>query len=299
MNAVVFALPGSEAIGGALAKAMGAEEGQAEFRNFPDGESYIRLLTSVEGRDVILADTLFEPNGKALPLLFTADAARDLGARRIGLVTPYLAYMRQDRRFKPGEAVTSTTFARTLSQWIDWLVTVDPHLHRRSSLGEIYSVPSQVVHAASLIADWIAKNVPNPLVVGPDEESEQWVSEVATGAGAPYIVLTKVRRGDRDVTVSAPDVARYSDRTPVLIDDIISTARTMIEAVKGLIEAGTLPPVCIGVHAVFAGTAYKDLADSGVAKVITCNTVPHDSNGIDVVRSVANAVSGLLDGGKS
>ena len=167
-----------------------------------------------------------------LPLLFAAATARELGASRVGLVAPYLAYMRQDRRFKPGEAVTSRQVARLLSDAFDWLVTVDPHLHRYSSLADIYSIPTHVVHAAPLIAEWIKANVTNPLIIGPDSESEQWVAAVASDVGAPYSVLEKVRHGDRDVEIRLKDLEQWKGRTPVLVDDIISTGRTMIEAVR-------------------------------------------------------------------
>ncbi len=291
MTPLIFALPGNEALAEGLASALAAEVGQAEFRRFPDGESYVRLLSDVEGRSVVLVDTLAEPDDKALPLLFTAALAKDLGASRVGLVAPYLAYMRQDRRFHRGEAVTSTYFGRLVSRWVDWLVTVDPHLHRRASLDEIYAVPSRIVHAAPVISDWIVENVERPVLVGPDRESEQWVSTVAGHAAAPYIVLTKSRHGDRDVEIAVPDVETWRDYTPVLVDDIISTAQTMIVTVRGLEKAGMPAPVCIGVHAVFAGSALGDLRAAGVARIVTCNTIPHETNAIDLTEPIAKAVS--------
>ena len=294
MTALIIALPGNEALGCSLADRLGAELGKAVFHQFPDGETHIQLLTPVEGRSIALVDTLAKPNDKIMPLLFAAAAAKDLGAKHVGLVTPYLAYMRQDKRFNPGDGITSTYFAKLLSQWVDWLVTVDPHLHRRSSLDEIYSIPSTVVQAAPSIAAWIKRNVEKPVLVGPDEESKQWVSKVAGLADAPYLVLTKIRYSDSQVEVSSPDIERWSDRTPVLVDDIISTARTMIETVKGLDKTGLPAPVCIGVHAVFAGTAYEDLLASGASDVVTCNTIPHSSNGIDLAGPVAEATKAFL-----
>lgn len=121
--------------------------------------------------------------------------------------------MRQDRRFQPGEAVTSSAFARIISREVDWLVTVDPHLHRRSALSEIYSVPSTALHAAPLLASWIRENVERPLLVGPDSESAQWVAAVAETVGCPLVVLEKIRRGDRDVEVSVPQVERWTAHT--------------------------------------------------------------------------------------
>lgn len=290
MNAVIFALPGNDALAAALAQHLGAELGRTEQRRFPDGESYSRLDTDVAGRHVVIAATLHNPDARFLPLAFLAATARELCARRVGLVAPYLAYMRQDARFRPGEAITSRLFARMLSNEIDWLVTVDPHLHRYPSLKTVYPIDTDVVAAAPAIAEWIKLNVERPLVIGPDEESAQWVSAVALAAGAPHVVLRKVRRGDRDVEVSLPEVERWRDRTPVLVDDIISTARTLAAAARHLRVAGMAPPVCIGAHAVFAGDAYEALLAAGVSRIVTCNTIPHASNAIDVVTALAEPV---------
>ena len=294
MKPVLLALAGNETLAQALAPRLDAELGRCTLRRFPDGESYLRIETELAGRTVIIAATLDRPDDKLLPLLFAAGTAKELGAARVGLVAPYLAYMRQDRRFQSGEALTSAHFARLLSVSVDWLVTVDPHLHRRSSLGEIYSIPTSVMHAAALVSDWIRQNVATPLVVGPDAESEQWVTAVANAAGAPYVILQKVRRGDREVEVSVPDVERWRARTPVLVDDIISTARTMIETAGHLRRAGLLAPVCIGVHAVFAGDGYEALRAAGAARIVTCNTIMHTSNAIDVGDLLATGVRSLL-----
>jgi ribose-phosphate pyrophosphokinase len=290
---LVFALPGNEEFARRLADRLHADLGEVEMRAFPDGETYLRLRTDPAGREVVLVCTLDRPDGKFLPLLFAAHAARTLGASRVGLVAPYLAYLRQDRSFRPGEAVTSVTFARTLSSAVDWLVTVDPHLHRYASLDEVYTVPSRAVAAAPLLAGWIAANVATPVLIGPDAESRQWVSHVAGLAGAPFQVLEKRRLGDLQVEVSLPNRDLLSNRTPVLVDDIVSSARTMIETATHLKDLGCPPPYCVAVHAVFAADSYSRLADSA-ARIVTTNTVPHASNDIDVSALVAASVEEVL-----
>jgi ribose-phosphate pyrophosphokinase len=226
MTPVLFDFPGDEAFAEKLAPALEAERGGLALHRFPDGESLVRLDTDVAGRPVVLLCSLAHPDDKTVPLLFAAGAARDLGAATVILAAPYLAYLRQDRRFHAGEAITSRTYAAVLSAAVDGLVTADPHLHRYRGLDEIYRVPTRVVHAAAPIARWIAAHVEHPLIVGPDFESEQWVAEVAAGAGAPFTVLRKIRRGDRDVEVSLPDASTWRDRHAVLVDDIVSSART-------------------------------------------------------------------------
>ena len=293
---VLFALSGSEALAQPLSAALDAEVGTIEHRQFPDGETYLRVVSDVSDREVILLSSLDHPDAKLLPLLFAADTARDLGARRIGLVAPYLAYMRQDIRFHAGEAVTSRSYAALLSTAFDALATADPHLHRYHALDEIYRIPTRVVHTAPLIARWVAAQVERPLLIGPDSESEQWVAEVAAAAGAPWTVLQKIRRGDRDVEVSLPDVSAWQDRQPVLVDDIVSSARTMIQAVASVRRVGLPAPLCIGVHALFAPGAYEELLASGPARVLTCDTVPHASNEISVVEPLARALEELMEG---
>jgi ribose-phosphate pyrophosphokinase len=294
MTPLLFALPGNERPASILAPALGAETGKAVLRHFPDGETYWRFETPVAEREVALLCTLDRPDEKALAVLFAAAAARELKAKRVGLIAPYLAYMRQDHRFHPGEAITSGTFAKIVSGEIDWLVTVDPHLHRRASLDEIYSVPLRALHAAPLIAQWIRENIDKPLLIGPDRESEQWVAAVARGAEAPHIVLRKIRRGDRDVEVSVPDLAQWSGRTPVLVDDIISTGQTMVVTLNHLKDKGLAAPVCIGVHGIFAGNALQELRDAGAARVVTTNTIAHGTNGIDVSGLLAEGVRALI-----
>jgi ribose-phosphate pyrophosphokinase len=117
---------------------------------------------------------------------------------------------------------------------------------------------------------------------------------VAELAGCPYTVLSKVRSGDHEVAVSLPPPQLLAGRTPVLVDDIASTARTMVAATGQLKQAGAAAPICIAVHALFAGDAYSVLQQAGVAAVVSCNTVPHASNGIDLMPALAAAAQRML-----
>ncbi|HUH01314.1 MAG TPA: ribose-phosphate diphosphokinase [Kofleriaceae bacterium] len=292
MKPLVIALPGNEPLARRIAEHCDGILGGCELRRFPDGEEYLRLEGDLAGRSVVIVCTLHPPHERAMVALLVAAAARDLGAARVGLVAPYLAYMRQDERFRPGEAVTSGYFARLISGAYDWLVTVDPHLHRHASLDEIYTIPTRVIASAPDIASWLIASVDRPFLIGPDAESEQWVGAVARAADAPFAVLAKTRRGDREVEITAPDPVAYRGRTPVIVDDIISTGSTMLQTLRHLTD--TAAPLCIGVHAVFAGTAHADLVAMGVRGVATCNTIAHPSNAIDVSQRVAEATAALL-----
>ncbi|RDH45579.1 ribose-phosphate diphosphokinase [Zooshikella ganghwensis] len=269
----------------------GCSPGELVLHQFPDGESYVRVMTECKGHAVVVLADLYQPDTKLLPLLFLLSTLKELGASKVGLVLPYLPYMRQDDRFKSGEAITSKTFAKLLSQYADWLITVDPHLHRYHSLDEIYSLETNVVSSAESLAEWIDQQVEKPLLIGPDSESEQWVSSVATAFQLPWQVLSKERFGDRDVQVSAPEVADYTDFTPVLVDDIISTGHTMLSAIQQLTDQGMRKAVCMGVHGVFAPGAEALLQSDLVAQVVTCNTVIHETNHIDIYPLLVNAIA--------
>ena len=288
---LIVALPGNEGLAQPLACAVAGELAPMDIRQFPDGETYLRYQSaSLADRPVVILCTLDHPDQKVLPLIFAASTARDLGAGSVGIVCPYLGYMRQDQRFEPREAITSVHFARLLSGTFDWLITVDPHLHRHSSLSEIYSMPAVALQAAPLIANWIREQVERPLLLGPDSESEQWVANVARSAGAPYVILNKIRHGDRTVEVSIPEIERWHAHTPVLVDDIVSTARTMIETLRHLARIRSKPAVCIAVHGIFAGRAYQELREAGASRVVTANTVPHETNSLDVTNLLAGAI---------
>lgn len=287
---LLIPLPGNELLTASLAAQLGTDVMAPEIRTFPDGETYLRLHGDLHGRSLAFVCSLDRPDGKVLPLLFAAGTANDLGAASVGLVAPYLAYMRQDRRFQPGEALSARLFATYLAPHFDWLVTVDPHLHRIHKLDSIYTIPTQVVHAADAIAGWIAREVARPLLVGPDSESVQWVSDVAKFARAPVVTLTKRRIADDDVEIEASDLSRWKDHTPVLVDDLISTAQTMAQTLKVLRSQGMKPAVCIGVHGLFAGDAFQNLLELSPARVVTTNTVSHPTNGIDISPLLASGI---------
>lgn len=290
MKTIVFAFPGNEQLAQVLIGHAQFISGKFEFRRFPDGETFMRLLTEVKGQRTLILYSLDRPDDKFLPLYFFAKVLQEAGASKIELLAPYLAYMRQDKQFQPGEAVTSDAFASLLSGFIDRLITVDPHLHRHHHLSEIYSVPTVAVKAADTISNWIKNNVANPIIIGPDEESRQWVEAVANVAGVPFEILQKVRSGDWDVEVSMPNVDKYTEHTPVLVDDIISTAHTMIETVRHLKKLKMKPATCIGVHAIFAGDALQELKLAGAGQIITCNTIFHETNGIDLSEAIIAAI---------
>lgn len=294
MSRVLLAFPDLQTLGAEVAAQMGARRGVLAWRRFPDGESLVTLDTDLENADVLLLAALRDPDRAALALRFAAETAREFGARSVGLIAPYLPYMRQDTRFHPGEAVSAPLFARFLEQSVDWLVTVDPHLHRNPTLDRLFSIPTRNVAAAPAMAEWVRQHVPAAVLIGPDSESAQWVADIAARADLPYQVLTKVRHGDRDVSVSLPDAGAARGRRPVVVDDIVSSGHTMIETLRHLSGLGLAPAICLVTHAVFSDETHGQLLAAGAQRVVSTDTIPHPTNALSVAPSLALACHALL-----
>jgi ribose-phosphate pyrophosphokinase len=297
MKPLLFAFPAHERFAASLATLCGAELGRMSLHEFPDGEVLVRLEDHCAGRGVVIVCGGQAVNATALPLNFAAATARELGASSVGLVSPYLAYMRQDTRFHPGETVSAVAYARFLSASFDWLVTVDPHLHRLATLDDVFTIPATSVSATAALAPWIQAQVPHPVIIGPDRESEQWAASLAARLGIPFSVLEKTRSGDREVSLSVPDPRLVAGRTPVIIDDIASSGRTLARTVEALLAAGSHPPVCVVVHALFAADAEEVVARAGAARIVSSNTIAHASNEIDVTPLVSAALARHLPAG--
>lgn len=289
MTRILLPFPAQAHLAAQMAPVLDARVGTLDWHRFPDGESLVSVEPGLAGADVAIIASLNQPDVLAMPLWFAAHTAREFGARRVGLVAPYLAYMRQDKRFHEGQAISAPLFARFVESAFDWLVTADPHLHRYHELSEIYRKPTARVACAPAVADWIRANVPGGVVIGPDSESDQWVREVASRTGLPFQVLEKTRRGDRDVSVSLPDLEAIRGRTPVIVDDIVSSGRTAIETIGHLVRLGLPGAVVIAIHAVFAGDAHDQLLAAGASRVASTDTIAHPSNAIPVAGLLADA----------
>ena len=275
-----------------LADAAGLPLAIIERHRFPDGESRLRLPPSLPARTVLLRG-LQQPNDKLAELMLAAAGARELGARRLTLVSPYLAYMRQDIAFVPGEVVSQRHLGRALAAWFDDVVTVDPHLHRVSTMDEV--VPGRrgiALTAAPLLGAWVGQQQPDALLLGPDEESMQWVQVAAAVHGLDHAVCHKLRHADRAVSVTLPDIALHG-RAVVLLDDVASTGRTLVEAARGALTRGAATVDVAVTHALLVGEAMQELREAGVRHVWSTDSVPHPSNVVSIGPMLARALSDI------
>ena len=288
---LLIGFPGYREPAQRLATAAGVPYADALIHHFPDGETRLRLPEPLPGH-VVLCLTLDHPNSRLVELVLAAATARDLGAKHITLVAPYLCYMRQDKAFHPGEAVSQRIVGTLLSQWIDALITVDSHLHRVHQLKDAVPVnPAINLTAAPVMAAFLMQQMDNPFLVGPDEESEQWVASIARDRDFEYCVAHKERFGDQQVHVSLPK-ADYRNRHIVLIDDIASSGRTLEEAALGLLRFEPASISVLVTHALFVGDAQERLRRAGVSHIWSTDAIPHSSNALHLDHLLAEALDG-------
>ncbi len=273
----------------ALAQALGAPWALVQRHRFPDGESKLRL-PAVLPAQLLLLRGLHQPHHKLVELLITVPAARALGAQQILLVTPYLAYMRQDMAFSPGEAESQRHIAALLASQVDGLITVDPHLHRIASLDEVMPhCRSQALSAAPLLGAWVARQVPGALLLGPDEEALQWVAAAGRAMGLDHAVCHKQRLGDREVRVDLPALP-LQGRAVVLMDDVASTGRTLLEAATAALAAGAASVDVAVTHGLFVGDAVAQLHGAGVRHIWSSDAVPHATAVVPITALLVDAV---------
>lgn len=279
-----------------LALAAGLPAACIERHRFPDQELRLRLPLPAGDRlppQVVLFRSLERPNEKLVELLLAARSARELGADRLTLVAPYLAYMRQDRAFRVGEAVSQRIIGGFLAGLFDALISVDPHLHRVPRLDAAVPLPHALsLSAAPLLAGLIAEQRCNPLLVGPDAESAQWVAAAAAAQGFDFAVCAKRRHGDRGVDIELPSQP-MAGRAVVLIDDMASTGQTLACAAALLRAAGALSVDVAVTHALFVEGALETLYRAGVGEVWSTDCIAHPSNAVSVAPLLAAALQTL------
>lgn len=291
---MLHAFPDSARFGAALADRLSQRCESLEVHRFPDGESLVRAQRH-PSHSAIVVRSLHAPNAKLVETLFAADALRRRGVRHLTLVAPYLPYMRQDAVFRPGEALSQQVVADLLGRTFDRVLTVEAHLHRIDSLNRVFRCDAESVSAAGAIAQWLGHRA--CVVVGPDGESRRWVERIAALAGCAGVVGEKRRLADRRVRVELPSLPRC--RRAVIVDDIASSGATLAATARTLRKCGIARVEAVVVHAIFAPGAAERLARAGIARTVTCNSVPHPSNRIDVTAAMAAALRSRHGSGHS
>jgi ribose-phosphate pyrophosphokinase len=259
-------------------------------RRFPDGESLVEVEADVAHEAVVLR-SLDHPDGKLMPTLLAADALRRRGARNVTLVAPYLAYMRQDKIFAPGQPISQLVIGDILARYFDRVLTIEAHLHRIRRLSEV--VPSrrrsESLSGAPAIANWVRATCEDCVIIGPDKESRPWVEAIAKASGKEFAVGDKRRTGDRKVSVDFGELPAY--RRAIIVDDIASSGATLAAAARALRTGGIRAIDAVVVHAIFASGAHALIRSAGIRKLVSCDTIAHRSSAISVAPLLAEALA--------
>ncbi len=272
-----------------LADAASLVPHQVALHRFPDGEIQLTLPAYLPPR-VVLLRSLHQPGEKLTELLLAAPTARQMGAQHLSLVAPYLAYMRQDTAFAPGQAVSQRIVGTWLATLFDAVITVDPHLHRVSTLAQ--AVPARqaiTLSAAPLLGDWIAQHRSGAFLLGPDSESAQWVTQAAAVHGLPHAVCNKVRHGDHAVDIALPACDLHGQAV-VLLDDVASSGQTLATATARALAAGAASVDVAVTHALLSGDALQRIHQAGVGEFWSTDSVPHPSNVVGLASLLAQAL---------
>ena len=276
-----------------VSKEMGVEPGRLELKRFPDGEKYVRVLEDVTGKDVAVIQSLYRtPDEYLFEYFLLVDALKELGAKSITGITPYLAYARQDARFNPGEAVSCTATARLIeAAGTSSFITVDTHLHRLESVSKVFKVPARNVSAMPLLGQYAMENFNprKPVVIGPDSEAEPWAAATAKELDAEHTFFRKKRISSSKVEIDTGDVD-LEGRDAVFADDIISTGGTIAEAALACKKKGARKIFALCTHPVLATGALERLHGAGVEKVIGTDTIPSPVSQVSVAPILAKAL---------
>lgn len=274
----------------ALAEQLHCPYKPVDVHRFPDGEALVRIPTVLPSH-VIVCRSLNKPDAKLIELLLTIAAAREHGAETITLVAPYLCYMRQDKAFKPGEAVSQPIIGKFLAQQIDEIITVDAHLHRVTHLQLAVPCKRAVnLSAVPSMVTFLRDNSDNPILIGPDRESEQWVAALAKARQFDYAVCHKQRLSDRRVHVALPENVSVTKREAVIVDDMVTTGHTLAETARALLNAGAAKVHCLVTHPLFVDEAEKLLHQAGVTHIWSTDSITHSTNAIALAPLLAQSL---------
>jgi len=283
----------SEALATKVAHGLGTESAKLEIKKFPDGEKYLRVLEDVKREDVIVIQSISRtPDEFLFEYLLLVDTLKDLGAKRVVSFIPYFAYARQDERFNPGEALSFKTVSKLIEDiGTDEIYTIDMHQHRVLRSSDAFKIPSRNLSAMPLLADYVEKtgNLRKPLVIGPDTEAEQWARLAAERLRTDYDVFEKKRLGSENVQIR-PKKANARDRDVLIVDDIISTGGTIVEALKILFSQGAKKIDVACTHPLLISGALAKIYEAGAQNVIGTDTVQSPVSYVSVAPLIVDQI---------
>lgn len=265
-------------------KHLECEVGKIEIKRFPDSEIYVRILSDVKNSECAVVKSV-QKNEDFMELLFILGALKDNGAKSVNLVVPYLMYMRQDKIFKDGESLSARTVLRILSSFSDKISLINSHIFRSHGEFNFYGIKVNNIDVFEEIARYY-KKLDNPKVIAPDKGAYDAAKTCASVLGCESDFIPKTRISDREVVMEKKDL-HVSGKDVLIVDDIISTGGSIIEAIE-LIKKQNPKSISVGcVHGIFVNKEKFELIKKISDEVVSTNTFKSDVSKVDVSRKIA------------
>lgn len=298
---LLFAGSSQTALAEEIAQKLGVPLGRVALDRFPDGESSVEILEDVRGREVfVLQSTALDPSFYLLELLIMIDALKRSSAKHIVAIIPYFGYCRQDRKDKPGVPITAKLIANMLTAaGITRVITIDLHA---GQLEGFFEVPVDHLHCQALLAEEARKFIKNDyVVVAPDVGSIKIAEKMAKFLKTNLILIEKQRLSASEVKMNL--IGELKAQNVLLIDDICSTAGTLVAAAELCKQHGAQKIVAAVTHAICSDHAIKKIEDSAITSFISTNSVPtferfaktQKMRIISIANLLADAIKHLLD----
>lgn len=279
--------PSSEQLGEKIANILKAESVPVAFRNFPDGESYVRLEGKIREEEAIIVQTTSPPQDtRLIQLALMADAAKRNGARTVRTIVPYLAYARQDKIFLQGEALSIEVIANMLKvAGVDSLLTVN--VHQEKILGR-FPLPAKTVSAIPLLAEYFKQQgLGGAFALAPDEGAAHIAKQANQILKGGWGSLEKQRDHHTGQISMEKRPLDVKGKTVVIFDDIISTGGTIVAAAEILKELDAKRIYASCVHPILAGDAEKRILNAGVEEVVGTDSVPCRASKVSLAPLIA------------
>lgn len=280
---IIFSSRKSEALAKEVAKGLSAKIGRIETKVFPDGEIYIRLLTSVKGEEVVLINTT-QTNDDLIELILTLSAFKENGAKKVTAVVPHLIYQRQDCAFKEGEAISAKVVLEIIDKYADEIITVNAHFMEKGCKEKFEGVEINNLDTFPLLGAHF-KGIPDLVIISPDEGSKDYAKAACSVVGCPHDYLVKKRISGETVEMQPKDLD-VKGMNVVILDDIIATGETMKKAAEMLKKQGAKKVYLGCVHCIFAkGTdMFKGI------EVVCTDSIPNKLSKVSVAPVIVKAL---------
>nr|WP_295164436.1 ribose-phosphate diphosphokinase [uncultured Methanosphaera sp.] len=277
-----------------VAKQLDEKLCTVEIKKFPDGEKYFRIKDEIpeDEKVVIIQSTGYPQDENMMELFFILDTLSDMNIEDITVVSPYLGYSRQERRFKEVECISAKATAKLIqSMGVKHLISINLH---EESICDLYDIPVDNLSAMPSIAEYIRNNHDDkkPVILAPDKGAENFAKEIAEILDTDYDYLEKVRLSPEVVKTKTKSIS-VENRSVIIVDDIISTGGTIVNAIDILKKQGAKKVDVVCVHPVLVGDAILKISAAGASSVKATNTLISEVASISVGKTIADHLKTL------